>query len=452
VSGLSLAALKYAVDALVVYAMTGLFWSPLAYLNPIFQSRTESLSQAPEGMLVALTLFTLPFLWVGISMSVRRAVDAGLSAWAGLVFLVPVLNYPTMLLLAALPSKDGARWSPDATSPYRAGAPQKRLPLPIEPALASALLGFGAALFVGLAMVGISVFALGAYGTALFFITPFVMGSTSAFLYNKPYPRPLSKTLGVALLSVIAAGSALLIFALEGLVCLIMALPIAGVLSLIGAVVGRTIALNTATTLSHSAAMLLILPGAAGADAALARPELREVMTAIEVDAPPEQVWPNVIGFSDLDPPTEWYFHTGLSYPMRARISGQGVGAVRRCEFSTGAFVEPITVWDAPNRLSFDVTEQPIPMQEWSPYQRVYAPHLEGGFQSKRGEFRLTALPGGRTRLEGSTWYVMSMFPEAYWRIWAERLLHAIHGRVLRHVKHLSESPLERSAMGERIR
>jgi len=83
-------------------------------------------------------------------------------------------------------------------------------------------------------------------------------------------------------------------------------------------------------------------------------------------------------------------------------IDGEGVGALRRCEFSTGAFVEPIIVWDAPRRLSFDVTAQPDPMRELSPYRSARPPHLAGAFRARRGEFRLIALPDGRTRLEGT--------------------------------------------------
>jgi hypothetical protein len=124
---------------------------------------------------------------------------------------------------------------------------------------------------------------------------------------------------------------------------------------------------------------------------------------------------------------------------MRARIDGAGVGAVRRCEFSTGAFVEPITVWDAPRRLAFDVAAHPAPMAEWSPYRHVTPPHLEGYLRSRHGEFRLTALEGGRTRVDGTTWYEVGMAPAAYWTLWSDALLHAVHGRVLRHVKALSE-------------
>ena len=125
---------------------------------------------------------------------------------------------------------------------------------------------------------------------------------------------------------------------------------------------------------------------------------------------------------------------------MRAVIDGEGVGALRRCEFSTGAFVEPITVWDAPRRLSFDVTDQPDPMRELSPYRALRPPHLDSAFRARRGEFRLAALPGGRTRLEGSTWYTLELAPGVYWRLWADVLVHAIHDRVLAHVKRLAET------------
>jgi hypothetical protein len=389
--------------------------------------------------MVLLAVITMPFLWIGVTMSVRRAVNAGRSAWLGILFLVPFLDYVGMILLAALPDKPGAAWSPQPTTPFREPRPQPGLPMQVEGSLKAALLGLAAAIAVGLGMIGISVYGLGSYGLTLFFITPFVMGSVSAFLFNRPSPRTMGETLGVALLSAGLAGLSLLLFALEGVVCLMMAVPIAATITLFGAVIGRAIAVWTRTPVSHTAAMVLALPGLAGAEASLPPPPLHEIATVIEIDAPPEAVWPNVIGFSELDPPAEWVFHTGIAYPMRARIEGEGVGAVRHCEFSTGAFVEPITAWDPPRRLSFDVSAQPPAMKEWSPFSHVHPPHLDGSLRSRRGEFRLIALPGGRTRLEGSTWYELSMFPGVYWKVWTDELIHAIHLRVLEHVKRLSE-------------
>jgi hypothetical protein len=306
----------------------------------------------------------------------------------------------------------------------------------------SALLGLAACIGLGLMMLGLSVYGLGAYGLALFFATPFTMGAVSSFIYNAKYQRSLGRTVGLALTGTLMTGSAVLLFAIEGVICLAMAFPIAAVLSVAGAILAWVIAsASRAQPGRGPALMVALLPALAAGEARVATPTLRHVTTTIEIDAPPERVWPNVVGFSDLPPPPRWMARLGIAYPLRARIEGAGVGAVRRCEFSTGPFVEPITAWDAPKRLAFDVTSQPPSMTEWSPYERVKAPHLEGYMVSKGGEFRLTPLPGGRTRLEGTTHYTLAIYPELYWVTYGEVLLHGIHTRVLAHIKELTERP-----------
>ena len=443
--GFALAALKFAVDTGIVYAFTKKTWSPLGYVVPSVILRNESLGSVPEAMHVVLAVAAMPFLWIGVTMSVRRAADAGTSPWLGVGFLVPIFNYLTIAALAVLPTKQEASWSPARMAPYRAPGgedPDRAVPSGVDlpSGVRAALLGLGACISLGLAMLGLSVYGLGAYGVALFFATPFTMGAVSALIYNAAYQRSIWRTLGLALLGTVLTGSCVLLFAIEGVLCLAMAFPIAAVLSLVGALLAWVISSSArATGVRSSAAMLMLLPALAVGEAKIAEPSLRHVTTTIEIDAPPERVWPNVIGFSDLPAPPKWMYRLGIAYPMRATIKGTGVGAVRHCEFSTGPFVEPITVWDEPNRLAFDVTSQPPSMAEWSPYQRVKAPHLEGYMVSKGGEFRLVALPGGRTRLEGTTNYTLAIYPELYWVAYGEVLLHGIHTRVLEHIKVLSE-------------
>lgn len=173
-------------------------------------------------------------------------------------------------------------------------------------------------------------------------------------------------------------------------------------------------------------------------------PQLFEVRSAITINAPSEQVWKHVLSFSDLPEPREWYFHTGLAYPIRARIEGTGPGAIRYCEFSTGPFVEPIEVWDEPYLLRFRVTENPAPMREWSPWAELTPKHLHGYMISKQGQFRLTRLPHNQTLLEGTTWYRHGLWPSTYWRWWSDAIIHRIHLRVLNHIRALAEAhPLE---------
>ncbi|MGH7221754.1 MAG: hypothetical protein ACRELF_00845, partial [Gemmataceae bacterium] len=132
----------------------------------------------------------------------------------------------------------------------------------------------------------------------------------------------------------------------------------------------------------------------------------------------------------------------GIAYPQRAEIHGTGVGAVRHCVFSTGTFVEPIDVCDPPSRLRFRVTEQPEPMHEWSPYS-IHPPHLHHYLVCREGQFLLEALPGGRTRLIGTTWYSNRMWPAVYWNLWSDTIIHRIHLRVLKHIQQLAEAPAE---------
>jgi hypothetical protein len=167
---------------------------------------------------------------------------------------------------------------------------------------------------------------------------------------------------------------------------------------------------------------------------------LLKVTTSVQVSASPAQVWRHVVEFAELPPPTEPLFRWGIAYPIRAEIRGRGVGAVRHCVFSTGPFVEPVTVWDEPRLLGFTVTENPAPMEEWTPYDEVHPPHLDGFLVSRRGQFRLEPTPDGGTLLEGTTWYHHSLWPAAYWQVWSDQIIHAIHRRVLDHVRTLAEA------------
>ena len=86
------------------------------------------------------------------------------------------------------------------------------------------------------------------------------------------------------------------------------------------------------------------------------------------------------------------------------------------------------------------MTTNPSPMQEWTPYDEIHPPHLEGFLESEGGQFRLVELPTGGTRLEGTTWYRHSLWPAAYWQLWSDELIHRIHMRVLKHIKSESEA------------
>ena len=292
------------------------------------------------------------------------------------------------------------------------------------------------------AAIGLTTRRLETYGVGLFVAVPFCVGYLSAFLHGRRHPDARVQSYLVALLSTLLLGGFLLALAWEGVVCLLMAAPLAIVLAMIGAACGsRSARIRPSAKPNAPAYMTVaILPLILMAEAAAHRAApLYRVDSEIVIDAPAETVWKNVITFSDIGGEPEWYFRAGIAYPIRARINGRGVGATRTCEFTTGSFVEPIEIWNEPRLLRFGVTSNPPPMRELSPYGALDAPHLHGFLVSQRGQFALESLPAGRTRLVGSTWYQHHLWPAAYWRLWSDAIIHRIHLRVLRHIKVISE-------------
>lgn len=279
------------------------------------------------------------------------------------------------------------------------------------------------------------------YGFGLFVWLPLVLGATSTLILAHKNSVLRKQLRNNAYLSILIFFLGFLAFAWEGVICLIMAAPIGFVFTYFGFLIGFHFSKSTLNGQTTTAIILLLLSSPslmAFEDTIKETDDLRSVVTTIEINATPDKVWKNVVSFPQLKEPTEFIFKTGIAYPINATIAGQGVGAVRHCNFSTGSFVEPITVWDEPRLLKFSVDEQPEPMKEISLYD-IHPNHLHGYWVSKQGQFKLTVLPNGHTLLEGTTWYVNKIKPGFYWTLWSDNIVHKIHNRVLEHIKTQAE-------------
>jgi hypothetical protein len=309
--------------------------------------------------------------------------------------------------------------------------------------LGSALLSIVLTSAIGLFFALLGAALIGSYGWSLFVALPFCLGLFAVLLHSYHEPRDYGTCMSVALLPVGIVGVLLLLVAIEGLVCILMAAPLALGLAWLGGALGYHIQGNYWTARRRDAMLsivLLAIPGLFGVEhAAAAKAPEFVVRTSIDIQARPEQVWQQVVTFAEIPSPTEMLFRAGIAYPIRAEITGRGVGAVRHCVFSTGAFEEPIEVWDEPRLLKFGVTANPAPLNELTPYGHIEPRHLHGYFVSEQGQFLLTALPNGGTRVEGTTWYRDAIWPAAYWRLWSDYVIHRIHLRVLQHIKWTAE-------------
>jgi hypothetical protein len=296
---------------------------------------------------------------------------------------------------------------------------------------------------VGFAFATLSIRCFDRYGWSLFVVLPILVSFLSAFCISYRRRITFLKAYSTSVASLLVMGAVIILFALDGLICLLMALPLALLLALIGAALG-CLAGRACIRGAISAAPLLLLflfPGLVAFEAGQPKaPPVRSVTTSVVVSAPIERVWDIVVAFPTISEPPRGIFRLGIAYPIEARIEGHGVGAIRYCTFSTGSFVEPITHWEPPSLLAFDVTACPEPMKELSLYQHFEAPHLHGYMLSRNGQFHLFQRDG-QVVLEGTTWYTHSLYPQWYWGPISDMIIHQIHERVLNHIRRIAEAP-----------
>ena len=438
--GVILLGIKHNLDRVIAthfLHVTGLFnyWAPLGRA-----ARLLHLNDNEYRFLATMLLVAMPFLWIGLSMTVRRLRDAGQPVWLVILFFFPFLNLLFFIVLCFLPSREipasreAAPWP--SVRPLDGIIPRSQL--------GSAVLSIVLTTAIGLGFLLLGTEILGGYGWSLFVALPFCLGLFSVLLHCYHGPRDYGTCIGVSVLPIGLLGLALMAVAIEGLICILMAAPLALGLAALGGSLGYYIQGNYWGARTGSAMLsiiVLILPASFGIEHAGAPQSPKfEVRTSINIKAPPEEVWKQVVAFTEIPAPKEMLFRAGIAYPIRAEITGRGVGAVRHCVFSTGAFVEPIKVWDEPRLLKFGVTVSPAPLDELTPYGHIEPRHLHGYFESEEGQFLLTPLPGGGTRLEGTTWYHHAIWPATYWHLWSDYIIHRIHLRVLNHIREVVET------------
>ena len=419
--GTGLFILKYVLDAALVSSWFNRAWLPWDYFNLEWRDinfRDLSVVRFATVMLA----IALPFIWCGVVLTLKRLRTLKWPGGLVLLFFLPYLNVPFLLLLALSPTPPVAENQSEVNREEKGSVT--------------------VVIAVTIASVGLIILAtvlLEFYGWGLFVGIPFLIGFVPGLLHHTKTKSPIRECVMIGLGLELSVAGMLLIFALEGIICLLMVAPIAIVLNAFGALVGYNIRKAAGWAQRERAlccgGAFLLMPLLLLSERSLGlQPALFPVTTTVDIEAPASLVWKHVVTFSELPPPSEWIFHAGVAHPLRAEIRGQGVGAVRHCIFSTGPFVEPIEIWDEPRLLRFSVEKNPPPMHELS-FREVRPAHIDGFFESERGQFALTELTPGTTRLEGTTWYRHGLWPERYWKIWSDYIIHTIHLRVLRHIK-----------------
>src|SRR5215470_4483901 len=167
--GLVSVAIKHNLDRLIASSFLGYknsfnYWAPLGKA-----ARLNHLSDLEAKFLATLLLVSIPFIWIGVTMTVKRLRDAGQPVWLVVLFFVPFINLLFFLVLCALP--------PRGSSPESEGVPWPG-PYGIDRFIPHTQVGSAALAIVVTAVLGLGfalmgMIVIGAYGWGLFVALPF---------------------------------------------------------------------------------------------------------------------------------------------------------------------------------------------------------------------------------------------------------------------------------------
>jgi len=397
------------------------------YLAPL--RSLASIYMAPTGMLILALAYMLIAAWALSALAFRRAADADIGGWIAACAIAPIIQVFAILLLCVAPPRmpaDRRLSAEDVETSDR----------PWWPAAA-----MGAIAGMGLTLLAVAAGALlfGTYGFGMFVVSPFVIGAATAYVANRKTDIGGSRTALLVAGAAALGGIALVVAALEGFVCIAMTVPLGLGVALVGGLLGRAIALSSRRSPRQMVPGLALLPLVFAIERAFPATISFDTYQAIEVGAPAEAVWLSIIRMEPIHEPLPLPFRLGIAYPLGGEILGDGVGAVRRGEFSTGTALERVTEWIPNRKLAFVVLEDVPAMRELSPYRQVHAPHVVGYFRTTSTSFELSERSNSRTEIIERTSHELKLDPALYWLPMVRWVVHQNNTRVLAHIRRQAE-------------
>lgn len=412
----------------VVIAIFCALHKPLALGWHFWAIPARSLAETDEFSAVsglAGICLSIVVSWLLVSLAFRRATDANVSRWIATFIIAPFVQIPAFLLLCALPSRD--------VQTPRSDAREQRLDWK------SAIQGALAAIALTAAAVAMGALLFGTYGYGIFVVSPFVIGAITAYLGNRKQTIDWLQTSGLVAVSLALAGASLIVFALEGVVCIIIAAPLVFGFAMIGALLGRSAALSGRGSARQTLMSVALLPVVFASEQIFPSITTFDTVQQIDISAPADAVWHSLI-YMRINSKPPFPFRLGIAYPVKGDVVGSGVGAVRYGVFSTGVAIERVTEWEPNRKLAFVMLRDPPAMHELSPYAHVNAPHVRGYFRTPTTSFELVPLDHGRTRVIERTSHELKLDPVIYWMPLVRWVIDQNNARVLDNLRRQSES------------
>lgn len=254
-------------------------------------------------------------------------------------------------------------------------------------------------------------------GTVLFLAVPFVSGFAIGLI-----TRPWQMVAAVLALNFLITMIILLCTRLEGLLCVVLSMPLLTMYMMLGAGCGILSRVFVIDKLPYGRRLkvivLFLLPALLKGADALEQPikkRVESVESSISLDAPPERIWQEIKSIDKITASRPWLMQIGLYEPVSCTLSEERVGASRICYFKSGAIYETIEEWKPPHLMKMRIDRSTLPGRPWLDY-------IDASYE-------LTSVPEG-TLLKRKTTITSRLRPSWYWGFFERMGVEAEHGYI----------------------
>ncbi|AWV97235.1 polyketide cyclase [Arcticibacterium luteifluviistationis] len=241
------------------------------------------------------------------------------------------------------------------------------------------------------------------YGLSFFVFLPFALG----YILGKSTIKAISLwgliiSLAIFFILLLAGG-------LEGMVCVLMAMPLIMIAIALGAFVKDLIKMYRKTDKQDNLIKSSILPLCLFLTFAFIETELTkneqfviEVKSEIILPYSPIQVYETIKSVDTLDAEKPFLMKLDLPIPQKCVLEEEKVGGIRTCYFQGGQIVEKITELEKGKILKMDVIDYQLTGRKWL------------GF--KEAIYLFDELDNGQTKMTRITTYTSELYPRFYWK------------------------------------
>ena len=275
------------------------------------------------------------------------------------------------------------------------------------------------------------------------FFGPLVMGMLVIWRAGADRRLPIWQWVALPWLSTVIFCLGAMLFALEGFICVVLAMPIGLLGSLIGGIIGGALNRSRYKLSRNATACVALLPVLI----AFTEPHLnvptqtRTVASEIRIHASPQTVWQNIervpaISPDELEP--TWTHRIGFPRPVEATLSFEGVGGVRHASFEHGLlFIETITAWEPQHRLSFGIRADTAHIPPTTLDEHVTI----GGryFDVLDGEYVIEPVSNSDVILHLTSHQRLSTDVNGYAGFWTDAVMQNLQTSILKVIQHRCE-------------